>query len=46
LAQTVADLVAMLPELAKDHDAVQAHLVRMQLAERPDKLAAGFRKTL
>lgn len=36
----------MLLELAKDHEAVQARLARMQLADRPDKLAAGFKKTL
>lgn len=40
------DLVAVLLELAKDYEAVQARLARMQLADRPDKLAAGFRKTL
>jgi hypothetical protein len=39
-------LVAVLLELAADHEAVQAHLTRLQLADRPDKLAAGFRKTL
>ena len=44
--QNAADLVAVLLELAKDHEAVQARLVRMQLADRPDKLAAGFKKTL
>jgi hypothetical protein len=44
--QSAADLVAVLLELAKDHEAVQARLVRMQLADRPDKLAAGFRQTL
>lgn len=44
--QDVVDLVAVLLELAKDHEAVQARLERMQLADRPDKLAAGFRKTL
>ncbi len=44
--QDAADLVAVLLELAKDHEAVQARLARMQLADRPDKLAAGFRKTL
>ncbi len=44
--QSVADLVAVLLELAKDHEAVQARLARMQLADRPDKLAAGFKKTL
>lgn len=44
--QDAGDLVAVLLELAKDHQAVQARLARMQLADRPDKLAAGFRKTL
>lgn len=44
--QDAADLVAVLLELAEDHEAVQARLARMQLADRPDKLAAGFKKTL
>ena len=44
--QDVGDLVTVLLELAKDHEAVQARLARMQLADRPDKLAAGFKKTL
>lgn len=44
--QDAAALVAVLLELANDHEAVQARLSRMQLADRPDKLAAGFRKTL
>lgn len=44
--QDAKDLVAVLLELAKDHEAVQARLERMQLADRPDKLAAGFKKTL
>jgi len=44
--QDAGDLVDVLLELAKDHEAVQARLVRMQLADRPDKLAAGFKKTL
>lgn len=44
--QNAGDLVAVLLELAKDHEAVQARLERLQLADRPDKLAAGFRKTL
>jgi hypothetical protein len=44
--QDAADLVAVLLELANDHEAVQARLARMQLADRPDKLAAGFKKTL
>ena len=44
--QTPGNLVDVLLELAKDHEAVQARLVRMQLADRPDQLAAGFKKTL
>lgn len=44
--QDAGDLVAVLLELAKDHEAVQARLARLQLADRPDKLAAGFKKTL
>ncbi len=39
-------LVALLLELARNHEAVQARLGRMQLADQPDKLAAGFKKTL
>ncbi len=39
-------LVAVLLELTADHEAVQQRLARMQLADRPDKLAAGFGKTL
>jgi hypothetical protein len=44
--QDAPALVAVLLELANDHEAVQARLARMQLADRPDKLAAGFRNTL
>lgn len=44
--QASEDLVTVLLELADDHEAVQARLARMQLADRPDKLATGFRKTL
>ncbi|MCO5108808.1 MAG: hypothetical protein M9907_17245 [Burkholderiaceae bacterium] len=44
--QDAGDLVTVLLELANDHEAVQARLARMQLADRPDKLAAGFKKTL
>ena len=44
--QTPGNLVDVLLELAKDHEAVQSRLVRMQLADRPDQLAAGFKKTL
>ena len=36
----------VLIELANDHEAVQARLTRLQLADRPDELASGFRKTL
>lgn len=35
--------VGVLIELVSDHEVVQA---RLQLADRPDKLAAGFRETL
>lgn len=44
--QDASTLVAVLLDLARDHEAVQARLIRLQLADRPDKLAAGFRKTL
>jgi hypothetical protein len=44
--QDAATLAEVLLELANDHEAVQARLARVQLADRPDKLAAGFRKTL
>jgi hypothetical protein len=44
--QDAGNLVAVLLELAQDHEDVQARLARMQLADRPDKLAAGFKKTL
>jgi len=44
--QDAPTLVAVLLELAEDHEAVKARLTRLQLADRPDKLAAGFRKTL
>ena len=44
--QAHADLVTLLLELAQEHEAVHARLARMQLADQPDKLAAGFRKTL
>ena len=39
-------LVTVLLELAQDHAPVQARLARMQLADRPDKLTASFKKTL
>ena len=44
--QDAPTLVAVLLELAEDQEAVKARLTRLQLADRPDKLAAGFRKTL
>ena len=44
--QDASALAAVLLELAAEHEAVQQRLVRMQLADRPDKLAASFRKTL
>lgn len=44
--QDVPTRAAVLLELAQDHEAVRARVMRLQLADRPDKLAAGFRKTL
>jgi hypothetical protein len=44
--QEAGTLVAVLLELAGAHEPVQARLSRMQIATRPDKLAAAFRKTL
>lgn len=44
--QPVATLAAVLIELAEEHEAVQRRLARLQLADRPDKLAAAFKKTL
>jgi hypothetical protein len=44
--QAHGDLVTLLLELAQEHEAVHARLARMQLADQPDKLATGFRKTL
>lgn len=46
LRQEPSTLVSALLELAQDDEAVQARLARMQLVDRPDILAAGFRKTL
>ncbi len=46
LQQAPATLVAVLLELARDHEAVQSRLTRLQLADQPNKLAAGFRKSL
>lgn len=39
-------LVSLLLELAAGHADVQERLLRMQLADRPDKLAAALKKTL
>lgn len=39
-------LASVLLELAADHEAVKARLTRLQLSDRPDKLAAAFRKSL
>ncbi len=39
-------LVDILIELADSNDAVRNRLQRLQLADKPDKLAAGFKKTL
>jgi len=36
----------VLLELAQDHEAVRNRLARLRLADRPDKLASGFRRTL
>ncbi len=44
--QEASSLAAVLLELAADHDTVRQRLERMQLADRPDKLASGFKKTL
>ena len=44
--QDPSTLVGILIELANDREVVQARLARLQLADRPDKLAASFRKTL
>jgi len=44
--QEPSTLVSVLLELAQDHEVVRSRLERLQLANRPDKLAAGFRETL
>jgi len=46
MRQNLSTLVGILIELANGHEAVQARLARLRLADRPDKLAAGFSKTL
>ncbi|MDM0110078.1 hypothetical protein QTH97_34610 [Variovorax sp. J22R24] len=44
--QEVATLVDVLVELAEVDEAVKDRLLRLQLSDRPEKLAAGFKKTL
>lgn len=44
--QPASALAAVFLELAGEHEAVRQRLVRLQLADRPDKLAATFKKTL
>jgi len=44
--QDAATLALILLDLAGEHEAVRQRLTRLQLADRPDKLAADFRKTL
>lgn len=45
-SRDVPTLVAVLLELADHHEAVRDRLARLQLAAKPAKLAAVFRKTL
>lgn len=44
--QSADTLASLLLELATDHPEVQQRLERMQLADKPDRLAANFRRTL
>lgn len=44
--QSADDLAAVLLELAEAHPEVQRRLVRMQLSDKPGRLAATFQKTL
>lgn len=44
--QEVSTLCTVLLELAEAHKEVKERLTRLQLAGRPDKLAAGFRRSL
>lgn len=44
--QSADTMAALLLELATDHPEVQQRLERLQLADKPDRLAASFRKTL
>ena len=43
--QPTSALAAILLGLADDHEAVRQRLARLQMADRPDKLAAAFKKT-
>ena len=44
--QPASVLAAVLLELAEEDEAVRQRLTRLQLADRPEKLATAFRKTL
>lgn len=44
--QSADTLAALLLKLAADHPEVRQRLKRLQLADKPDRLAASFRKTL
>jgi hypothetical protein len=44
--QDADTLVSVLLDLARDNEDIRARLGRLQWADRPDKLSAGFRKTL
>ena len=44
--QSAQDLVAVLLELAEANSKVRQPLVRMQLSDKPDRLAATFQKKL
>lgn len=45
-SQPAATLADILLDLAGDHEAVRERLLRWQLADRPEQLAAGFKKAL
>jgi len=44
--QDTDTLVSLLLDLARDNEDIRARLARLRWADRPDKLSAGFRKTL
>lgn len=44
--QAAEDLAAVLLELAEANPQVRQRLVRMQLSDKPDRLATTFQKTL